>query len=56
MHILITCHIVPALYFQRILCFRKYMWYVKWLDNINLVLKKLFWFHIIAIKDDKKLE
>lgn len=42
-----------SLYFQIILYFRKYIWCVKWLENTNLGLK-LFWFHIIAIKDDKK--
>lgn len=53
MHTHVTYHVVPALYFQRILCFRKYIWYVKWLKTTNLRLKNLFWFHIVAMKDDK---
>lgn len=45
MRILVTYHIMPALYFQRILYFRKYIWFVKWLKTTNLRTEE-FWFHI----------
>ena len=35
MHTHVTYHVVLALYFQRILCFRKYIWYVG-TDNVSI--------------------